>query len=106
LAFLEEHGCAYVSVDAPATRASNVVPRVSAATHRVAYIRFHGRNWKTWNIRGGTSADRFDWLYSPEELEEWVRPIRLRAEPTPGTHARDPAVYRAFAASRSGLPLL
>jgi uncharacterized protein YecE (DUF72 family) len=74
-AFLEQHGCAYVSVDAPATRASNVVPRVSAATHRVVYIRFHGRNWKTWNIRGGTSADRFDWLYSPEELAEWVGPI-------------------------------
>jgi uncharacterized protein YecE (DUF72 family) len=80
LAFLEEHGCAYVSVDAPATRASNVLPRVSAATHRIAYIRFHGRNWKTWNIRGGTSADRFDWLYSPEELEEWIGPIGRLAE--------------------------
>jgi len=80
LAFLEEHGCAYVSVDAPATRASNVVPRVSAATHRIAYLRFHGRNWKTWNIRGGTSADRFDWMYSAEELEEWVGPIGRLAE--------------------------
>ena len=81
LSFLEAHGCAYVSVDAPATRASNVVPRVSAATHRIAYIRFHGRNWKTWNIRGGKSSDRFDWMYSPEELAEWVGPIeRLATE--------------------------
>jgi uncharacterized protein YecE (DUF72 family) len=81
LAFLEQHGCAFVSVDAPATRASNVVPRVSAATHRIAYVRFHGRNWKTWNIRGGKSSDRFDWMYSAEELAEWVEPIaRLTQE--------------------------
>jgi len=80
LAFLEQHGCAYVSVDAPATRASNVVPRIAAATHRVAYIRFHGRNWKTWNIRGGKSSDRFDWMYSSEELAEWVGPIGRLAE--------------------------
>ena len=80
LDFLERHGLAYVSVDAPTTRASNVLPRVAAATHRVAYIRFHGRNWKTWNIRGGKSSDRFDWMYSPEELAEWVAPMGRVAE--------------------------
>ena len=81
LSFLEQQELAYVSVDAPATRASNVVPSVAAATHPLAYIRFHGRNWKTWNIRGGKSSDRFDWLYSPEELGEWVAPVgRLAAE--------------------------
>ena len=81
LTFLEQHGLAYVPVDAPATRASNVVPRVAAATHPLAYIRFHGRNWKTWNIRGGKSSDRFDWMYEPEELAEWVGPVeRLAAE--------------------------
>lgn len=80
LSFLEQHGLAYVSVDAPATRASNVVPRVAAATHPLAYVRFHGRNWKTWNIRGGKSSDRFDWMYSPEELGEWVAPVGRLAE--------------------------
>ncbi|GIU94021.1 MAG: hypothetical protein KatS3mg012_0478 [Gaiellaceae bacterium] len=72
LAFLERHGLAYVSVDAPPTRASNVVPPVAAATHEVAYVRFHGRNVRTWNIRSSRSADRFDWLYSEAELAEWV----------------------------------
>ena len=33
LGFLEENGLAYVSVDAPLTRATNVAPRVAAATH-------------------------------------------------------------------------
>jgi len=79
LAFLERTGLAYVSVDSPRTRASNVLPRIAAATHRVAYVRLHGRNAQTWNIRGGTSADRFDWLYSPEELAEWVEPVQRLA---------------------------
>jgi uncharacterized protein YecE (DUF72 family) len=80
LAFLEEHGLAYVSVDSPRTRASNVMPRIAATTHDVAYIRFHGRNWKTWNKKTKTSGERFDWLYSQEDLEEWVEPIANLAE--------------------------
>ena len=80
LAFLEQHRLAYVSVDSPRTRASNVMPRVAAATHDVAYIRFHGRNWKTWNKKTKTSAERFDWLYERDELEEWVEPIARLGE--------------------------
>lgn len=76
LAFLERHGLAFVSVDAPRTRASNVIPPIAAATHAVAYVRFHGRNVKTWNIRNApTSGERFDWLYSQDELREWVEPL-------------------------------
>ena len=79
-AFLERNGLAYVSVDAPPTRASNVLPPVAAATHRVAYVRFHGRNVKTWNIRSERSSDRFDWLYSADELAEWVPKLGELAE--------------------------
>ena len=75
LGFLERSGLAYVSVDAPRTRASNVVPPVAAATHRVAYVRFHGRNAKTWNIRSEKSWQRFDWMYSADELAEWVEKL-------------------------------
>ena len=71
--FLERHGLAYVSVDAPRTRASNVLPPVAAATHRVAYVRFHGRNARTWNIKSEKSSDRFDWMYTPEELGRLAR---------------------------------
>ncbi|MEP7224544.1 MAG: DUF72 domain-containing protein, partial [Actinomycetota bacterium] len=75
LAFLESQGLAYVSVDAPPTRASNVLPPVAAATHRVAYVRFHGRNVKTWNIKAEKSSERFNWMYSPEELAEWLEKL-------------------------------
>ncbi len=82
LAFLERHGLAFVSVDSPRTRATNVVPTISAVTHPVAYVRFHGRNWRTWNIRNArSSAERFDHLYTDEELAEWVEPLgRLSSE--------------------------
>ena len=80
LSFLERHGLSYVSVDSPRTRASNVMPRIAAATHDVAYIRFHGRNWKTWNKKTKTSGERFDWLYSREDLEDWVGSIAKLAE--------------------------
>jgi uncharacterized protein YecE (DUF72 family) len=80
-AFMERNGLAYVSVDAPRTRASNVVPAVAAVTHPVAYVRFHGRNAKTWNIRAEKSWQRFDWMYSEDELAEWAEELgRLSSE--------------------------
>jgi uncharacterized protein DUF72 len=42
----------------------------------MAYVRFHGRNASTWNVRGRSAAERFDYLYSPDELREWVEPLR------------------------------
>jgi uncharacterized protein YecE (DUF72 family) len=79
-AFLERHGLAIVSVDAPPTRASNVLPTFAAVTHGVAYVRFHGRNVKTWNIKAEKSWQRFDWMYSAEELVEWVERLRTLSE--------------------------
>ena len=77
LAFLERIGASYVTVDAPRSdTARNLVPTVVATTGPTAYVRFHGRNLATWNKRGGSAADRFDYLYSDEELGEWVGPLR------------------------------
>ena len=76
LAFLESLGATYVIVDAPKTDAKNLVPTVVASTSRTAYVRFHGRNAGTWNKRTGSAAERFDHLYSREELSEWVGPLR------------------------------
>jgi len=53
-----------------------VIPTVVATTSPTAYVRFHGRNAATWNKRGGGAAERFDYLYSGDELAEWVEPMR------------------------------
>ncbi len=75
LALLEELGASNVVVDAPRTDAKNLVPTVVALTSPLAYVRMHGRNAATWNVRGGSASDRFDYLYSDDELREWARPL-------------------------------
>jgi uncharacterized protein YecE (DUF72 family) len=77
LSFLERIGAAYVTVDAPKSdTAKNLVPTVPAVTSGTAYVRFHGRNMGTWNKRGGSAAERFDYLYSDEELGEWTGTLK------------------------------
>jgi uncharacterized protein YecE (DUF72 family) len=81
LSFLEEHGLGLVVVDAPKVEAKNVPPTLLALTSPTLYVRFHGRNAGTWNVRGRSAAERFDYLYSDEELQEWVGPLKeLSAE--------------------------
>jgi uncharacterized protein YecE (DUF72 family) len=80
LAVLEELGASHVIVDAPKTEAKNLVPTVISVTSPLAYVRMHGRNAETWNVRGGSASDRFDYLYSREELAEWVAPLREVSE--------------------------
>jgi uncharacterized protein YecE (DUF72 family) len=76
LRFLEERRMTWVVVDAPRSDGANVPETLVATTTPVAYVRFHGRNAGTWNARGGSAAQRFDYLYGEEELREWVPPLR------------------------------
>ncbi|HEX6761995.1 MAG TPA: DUF72 domain-containing protein [Gaiellaceae bacterium] len=79
LSWLEQHRMSWVTVDAPKVDAGNVPATLVAATSPLAYVRFHGRNAGTWNVRGGSAAERFDYLYSEDELREWVQPLRQLA---------------------------
>ena len=76
LRWLEERKMSWVVVDAPKTDAANVPDTLVATTTPTAYVRFHGRNAGTWNVRGGSAAQRFDHLYGEDELREWVGPLR------------------------------
>jgi uncharacterized protein YecE (DUF72 family) len=87
LRWLEERRMSWVSVDAPKVDAANVPATLVAATTPLAYVRFHGRNAGTWNVRGGSAAERFDYLYSEDELREWVRPLRDLAGQTEEAYA-------------------
>jgi uncharacterized protein YecE (DUF72 family) len=81
LAFLEDIDAANVIVDSPRIEGGkNLIQTVPALTNEIAYVRFHGRNAETWNKRGGSASERFDYLYSEEELAEWVGPLRELSE--------------------------
>jgi uncharacterized protein YecE (DUF72 family) len=76
LKFLADRGLAFVSVDGPQFPNRSTMPPMTALTADWAYVRFHGRNADTWFKRTGSAADRFDYLYSAEELREWEPKIR------------------------------
>lgn len=90
-------GIAYVNVDEPSLAG---LPRPSATvTAPLAYVRFHGRNRRTW--WEGDNTSRYDYLYSDELLGEWVPRIEAMAEEastvvvTFNNHRRGQAVENA-----------
>lgn len=69
---LRRAGIGYCSVDEPELR--GLVPPVARVTADQGYVRLHGRNAKTWWGRGG--GDRYDYLYTEDELREWIGKIK------------------------------
>jgi uncharacterized protein YecE (DUF72 family) len=42
-------------------------------------VRLHGRNRATWNKKGLSAAERFNYLYSEEELKDFAGPVQRLA---------------------------
>jgi len=76
LSLLSDLGMSYVVVDEPQGFKTSIPPVVAATSPELAVLRFHGRNADTWEKAGLTAAERFRYLYSEEELEQWVGPAR------------------------------
>ncbi len=94
LEFLEGHGLPYVCVDMPQGFKSSIPP-VVAATADLAVFRFHGHNAEEWE--SGSVQRRFRYLYSEEELKEWVPRIANVAEQAKTTHVLMNNCYRSYA---------
>ena len=69
---LANHHLGFVNVDLPP------LPRLPGPTAEVTngegYVRFHGRNARTW--WGEHGDKRYDYLYSEAELREWVPRVK------------------------------
>jgi uncharacterized protein YecE (DUF72 family) len=70
--FLEDLIIHFVSVDEP--QIGDMMPPVARATGDKAYVRFHGRNVCDWWSK---TADRYNYFYSEEELEEWIEKVKI-----------------------------
>lgn len=81
LAFLRRIGAANVVCDEPQVGSGTVPAVVEVTDPRLSIVRFHGRNAQTWYIKAEKTAQRFDYLYSRQELQEWVEPVRSHLEP-------------------------
>jgi uncharacterized protein YecE (DUF72 family) len=85
LKLLRDNKISYVSVDEPQGFKTSVPP-VVAATTPVAVLRMHGQNNETWTKRVSTAAERFDYLYSEEELRAWLPRIQQLADEAREVH--------------------
>jgi uncharacterized protein YecE (DUF72 family) len=84
---LRELDAVYVGVDAPQIGSATAPPHLAITSNRLCIVRFHGRNRRTWYQGGPTSGDRFNYLYRPDELREWVPAIRAAADAGVPVHA-------------------
>ncbi len=109
MALLRERNVAVCAVDEP------FFPRVSAVTADHAYLRFHGRNydiwWKDEKAIPDQRINRYDYLYTGEELDRWVPAVEEMAAASDKTrvyfnnHGRAKAAKNAFQLmDRLGIP--
>jgi uncharacterized protein YecE (DUF72 family) len=70
--FLADLGLHAVSVDLPALEG---LPKPMLRPAGFVYLRLHGRNRQNW-FDGKDAAQKHDYLYTPAELEPWVKALR------------------------------
>ena len=74
LALLRDLGLGFANIDQPVIGRS--LTPTAEATGTVGYVRFHGRNYAHWFGETEDAAQRYDYLYTAEELGPWVDRIR------------------------------
>ncbi len=62
------------NIDQPQLR--SCTPPTSLGISPVGYVRFHGRRADTWFAENVQPHDRYNYLYTSEELQEWLPRIR------------------------------
>lgn len=75
LKFLSEYKVAFCNIDQPLFR-SSIKPTTYATNPDFNYVRLHGRNYKNWFNQKAGRDERYDYLYSNEELSEWITRIK------------------------------
>jgi uncharacterized protein YecE (DUF72 family) len=94
---LVERGIGFVNIDQPLF--SNSVKPSARATAPVGYVRIHGRNYREWFRKDAGVEARYDYLYSPAELEPWAeRTEALASSGAEEVYAITNNHYRAQAA--------
>jgi uncharacterized protein YecE (DUF72 family) len=84
--FLRKNQIIHVVADEPQYGTLATVPFVPQTTAEIAYFRLHGRNKDTWLKRGLETSLRYAYLYSEDELKDFVPHIRTSATRTRETY--------------------
>jgi uncharacterized protein YecE (DUF72 family) len=76
---LREHGVCFCNIDQPIFR-NSIKPDAVSTNPRFSYVRFHGRNYKDWFREDAGRDDRYNYLYTKEELQDWIDRIKKLGE--------------------------
>ena len=87
LKFERENSIVHVVVDAPLDVSNRAHTVWQVTNPALAIVRLHGRNAATWNIKGAvSSAQRFNYDYSEQELTALAEDIQALAEQVEQIH--------------------
>ena len=97
--WLEERGVGICNIDQPVF--SRSIRPAAITTSPVGYVRMHGRNYQNWFRDKAPRDERYNYLYSLDELDPWLTRIKQVAKQTHETyvitnnHFRGQAVVNA-----------
>jgi len=97
---LEDLGVGLCDIDQPLFHDS--IKPSAEVTSEIGYVRLHGRNYQNWFREEANVLERYDYLYSPEELDPWITRIKEVATKAKQTfvitnnHARGQSLANAF----------
>jgi uncharacterized protein YecE (DUF72 family) len=98
--WLEELSVGICNVDQPLFTKS--IKPADLTTSQLGYVRLHGRNYQDWFREKAPRDDRYNYLYSIDELEPWITRIKEIAAKTKesyvitNNHFRGQAVVNAL----------
>ena len=95
--FLQKNALTYITADEPQYGTLATAPFVPAATSDTAYIRLHGRNSGNWLKRGIETSERYNYLYSENELHSFIQTIRKLRRKTTAVHVMFNNCHGGFA---------
>jgi uncharacterized protein YecE (DUF72 family) len=85
-AMLHERGVGFCNIDQPVIGRS--MKPTDRATARISYVRLHGRRYDSWfsDDPEAPASERYNYLYTEEELAPWASRIRHVAEDSHPTY--------------------
>jgi uncharacterized protein YecE (DUF72 family) len=72
---LTEHSVCFCNIDQPIFRHS-IKPSSISTNPEFSYVRLHGRNYTNWFKKDAGRDERYNYLYTKEELEDWIKRIK------------------------------
>ncbi len=74
LDFLRELKLAFCNIDQP--HSSSSIQETDIVSGPAAYVRLHGRNAKAWFSKEADRDQKYDYLYSIDELKPWLERVK------------------------------